>query len=268
MPGENCCVGGGDQSCTVNRGAKYKAEGYSLFQVPCEIQGNENQNQWRSHFIAAVTRTREVDAVLRERIKKNNLYVCSKHFLPDDYNTFVGEKMTKRKLKFGVVPHVNMPTKSIETTQTTREPPKEREIVSPVERECYSSLKDLCSRLGLKTLESWKIEEEADHVTILKPTADYVLPEYLIHIDIALDYLVEVWGWRLPEKSLLYTQNNRSMKNITISNLVNMLQSHTLCLGTDEKYVAEKSVLRHNIAFSSRLSRQMKLPFNEKTYFR
>ena len=169
MPGENCGVGGGDQSCPVNRGKKYKDEGYSLFQVPCEIPGNTQQNEWRANFIAAVTRTRCEDAVLRERIKKNNLFVCSKHFLPTDYDTFVGPKMAKRKLKFGAVPHVSMPVKSIETPKTYREPPKERQLPPPVEKDCYTNFKDFCSRLTLKSLESWTIDVKSDSVTLSKP---------------------------------------------------------------------------------------------------
>ena len=97
--------------------------GYSFFQVPCEILGNTQQNEWRANFIAAVTKTRCKDAVLRERIKKNNLFVCSKLFLPTDYDTFVGQKITKRKLKFGAVPHVSMPVNSIETSKTYCDPP-------------------------------------------------------------------------------------------------------------------------------------------------
>ena len=82
MPGENCGVGGGDQSCMVNRGKKYKDEGYSFFQVPGEIAGDEKQNRWRSNFIAAVTRTRDVDSIFRERIKKTTcMYVRNIFYL-------------------------------------------------------------------------------------------------------------------------------------------------------------------------------------------
>ena len=60
---------------------------------------------------------------------------------------------------------VSFPCVSIETPKTYREPPKERQLPFPVEKDCYTNFKDFCSRLTLKSLESWTIDVKSDSDT-------------------------------------------------------------------------------------------------------
>ena len=81
MPGEHCS----DYGCGTCRGrAKYK--GISIFQIPKKIDGNAEQNKWRSEFLGKITATRVVDADFRKQIESDHVYACEKHFTPDDYN--------------------------------------------------------------------------------------------------------------------------------------------------------------------------------------
>ena len=62
MPGDNCSVFG----CPVSRSRKYK--GIGIYKVPSGE--NDFDKKWRNQLINIVTRDREVDKVLRERIEK------------------------------------------------------------------------------------------------------------------------------------------------------------------------------------------------------
>ena len=81
MPGANCAVFG----CGSSRYRKLgQAEDISIFKLP-----NPNKNeifyQWNKEILNIITRDRVVTSDFRERIQKNNIYICEKHFELGDF---------------------------------------------------------------------------------------------------------------------------------------------------------------------------------------
>ena len=67
MPGDNCAV--------LGCGSCRRKNGIGIFKLP-----KEEHKQWREDWLNELTKSREVDADLRERIKKNKVFICERHF--------------------------------------------------------------------------------------------------------------------------------------------------------------------------------------------
>ena len=66
--------------CGVQRIHKYS--GIRLFKIPtrkCDFY-----TEWRTNLINVISRYRLVGKTLKERIMKGKVYVCERHFLPED----------------------------------------------------------------------------------------------------------------------------------------------------------------------------------------
>ena len=144
----------------------------------------------------------------------------------------VGKKMTKKKLKQGAIPVLNMLQK-LHTKVVTPRPVRVRPTVDPKkEKSYYKSLTDLIGKIKtLKDLDHWSLLVLENEV-ILRKITQFTLPYLEIIIDDGLGFTVKVFGWFLPENHELYKKNKRSMKNITVSNLVNACERYVLCNGT------------------------------------
>ena len=83
MPGANCSIFG----CGTSRTKNY--QGLSIFKIPgtkvYKDNTEEQQIKWRRDFLSCVTKDREIDQCLSEAIKKDHIYICEKHFVPDDF---------------------------------------------------------------------------------------------------------------------------------------------------------------------------------------
>jgi hypothetical protein len=79
MPGRNCAFFG----CPTSR--KHKL---SLFQIPV-VNAKQSEHtaslkkKSREEWLNIILRTREMTSELKERINKNNIYVCELHFKAD-----------------------------------------------------------------------------------------------------------------------------------------------------------------------------------------
>ena len=66
--GDNCSIYG----CTVSRRSKYK--GIASSKVPAPK--TEFEKSWKNKLVDVTTKGREIDGVLRERIKSGKLFIC------------------------------------------------------------------------------------------------------------------------------------------------------------------------------------------------
>ena len=157
------------------------------------------------------------------------------------------EKMLKTKPRFGAIPTLNMPKKSHQT-----EPVKTRAARSVVKdvapeqnAKYYKSFKDLVSRLkALKSIKDWTLEELSDRI-VLKKVTTALLPELQIMIDDSLGFTISVSGWLLPDDHELYMKTLRSVRNITVSELIKSTEVLFVCPGV--KPTASFSELRHHV---------------------
>ena len=83
--GANCSIFG----CGMSRKPKY--EGIGIFKIPPSHNNNNNNNNnnknkesWRKASLHVVTRDRVVDASFRKQIEEGSVYVCERHFTPED----------------------------------------------------------------------------------------------------------------------------------------------------------------------------------------
>ena len=134
--------------------------------------------------------------------------------------------MTKKKLKFGKVPSLNMPIKSVQSKlKTLRSPPRDRCLPLPKDEPTYSSIDNLKTRIKeLKSLKDWTIVEDSD-IIVLKHNKEQFLPPFIeVLITVELKYFVIVHGWKMPQSHSIY-KTYKTMEDVTVSNLVIFLSS-------------------------------------------
>ena len=70
MPGANCAIFG----CGTCRNQKE----FSLFKLP--TPKNNEYKFWREQLINVITKDRVCDAAFKERLVKDTVFICEKHF--------------------------------------------------------------------------------------------------------------------------------------------------------------------------------------------
>ena len=143
-----------------------------------------------------------------------------------------------------------MPSKSIQTSKPA--PRQERRPVQALEATnvnrnvCYKTFSELCQRThNLKSLNAWNIKVMSERVVLKKEAEPFLIPKFEIVVDESLGFTVKVFGAYLVDDHPLYTGNLRSMRNVTISNLVNGLEKYKLCDGVIATELAAK--LYHHV---------------------
>lgn len=144
--------------------------------------------------------------------------------------------MVKKKPKFGALPTLNMPKRSHDTSKVVAARPyrtvvKQDNPVSVAEKKYYQGLDDLHKRVKtLKSINHYTFEETKDRV-VLRRKGSLILPQVDITIDDSLGFCVSVYGWLLPSDHEIYTTNLRSVRNITVSDLVKRIDTLLICPG-------------------------------------
>ena len=54
------------------------------------------------------------------------------------------------------------------------------------------------------------------------------VPKFEIHVDNNLSFTIRVMLWSLPDNHNIYVVNNRSLRNITLSNLIKSLTNFNM----------------------------------------
>ena len=76
MPGADCAF----PNCGVTRREKFAS--LAIFQVPNRT--GEFYRKWRKDILDVLLKYREVEATLRERLSSGKVYICERHFHPED----------------------------------------------------------------------------------------------------------------------------------------------------------------------------------------
>ena len=180
------------------------------------------------------------------------------------YISFVD--LTCSTLVPGSIPTLHLPEKSIPTTPLAKErdPVKsiseKRAVVTadePGTSSYYKSFQHLCQRVVLLKLPAnWNIIIKTDEIlTINKVVPEFVVPEYeLIIVPI------------LSSNHPLYYNYNRSVNNITVSNLIILLNTFMMCTGV--KMFASR-IIPHVIQKVFNINYQNNLfPIDQNVYYR
>ena len=135
------------------------------------------------------------------------------------------------------MPTLNMPLKTC-----SKEKPKPRRKLERIANEAtlqtstkklyaYDSFAEPSGRVKNLKLQDWSIDYQQDRAVLRKYEPNVLVPKYELCIDDSLGYYISVYCWQLPTDHPLYTVNERSMRNITVSSLVKDLQSYPVCSG-------------------------------------
>ena len=129
---------------------------------------------------------------------------------------------------------MNMPRKSHETSKPSPRP--ERSVVkcneASLSHSCYRGFSELCQRVkSLNSLGDWSLKIFDERILLKKMVDQYVLPHLEIVIDESLGFTVKVFGSYLPEDHPLYLYYCRTVRKITVSNLLRQLEGYKLCDG-------------------------------------
>ena len=102
-------------------------------------------------------------------------------------------KMTKKKLRFGALPTVNMPRRSHESKPPERRPARSvvRDVETKSRSSCYKSFLEFCERTkSFKSIGDWCVKLSEDRVIFKKMVEPYLLPEVEIIVDDSLGFLL------------------------------------------------------------------------------
>ena len=64
-----------------------------------------------------------------------------------------------------------------------------------------------------------------DELKLSKFNSEYKIPETKIHIDTSLFYTIKIFNWFLPEDHLIYKTNKKHINNITVPDLVQLINT-------------------------------------------
>ena len=101
MFGDNCSI----YDCTVSRRSKYK--GISIFRL--QTGDSEFDKNWRDKLLSVITRDREIDSALRERIRSKKMYICQRHYREDQLICHD----TRKTVKPAEIPSLNLPLSKV-----------------------------------------------------------------------------------------------------------------------------------------------------------
>ena len=146
--------------------------------------------------------------------------------------------MTLKKPKFGALPTINMPQKSVTARPVI--PRKPRSVVkdhsqdAEKKRAIYKDFGELCKRVqSLKTLNGYTVNILEDRIEIRNYKESLLLPELEVVIDDSLGFTLKVYGFYLPDDHKLYSKYFRSVTNTSVANLVKEIESHIVCHGVN-----------------------------------
>ena len=107
----------------------------------------------------------------------------------------------------------------------------------------YKNFSELCKRVqNLKLKDDWEVFYEENKVLFKLLTPRHLIPHLEIVVNDSLEFTIIIFGWILPEDHLIYKKYMRSVRNITVSNLLHEIRSYELCPGLDDNTNSKKVI--------------------------
>ena len=168
---------------------------------------------------------------------------------------------------FGAIPTLALPKKSIETTEKAERRILPAREFGPIVH--YKDFNELLKRSGKLLLKEWVTEIGTGRISFKKFKVPYIVPEFEVIIDDSLGFMLYVYGWMLPEDHEMYATYRRSMRSITLSNLLReMVDIWKVCTSTGRSVLMANTKL-HVIPFhSDHLKEPSVFPFHSESTVR
>ena len=138
--------------------------------------------------------------------------------------------MTKKKLKVGSIPTLNMPKKE----NTNPLPARGVLVRNKSYNARVKSLPELIHKSQCLYLpRGWITKTTFDSMIFLKYSSCSSIPKFNIIIDTGLCFTIKVFDWLLPEDHQIYKSSKRSINNINIDDIITKLDHSQICKGVD-----------------------------------
>ena len=139
------------------------------------------------------------------------------------------------------LPTINLPERSHETPKPKerRQLPKARVVQEDSDNKrknpCYKDFKTLENRISKLKLNDWTYAKKDETTISLKYFLQpFITPKYELLIDESLGFTCGVFGFLLPDDHLIYKKYFRSIRNTTVTNILNEILSFKLCDGVTD----------------------------------
>ena len=131
----------------------------------------------------------------------------------------------------------------------------------------YNSFNELCKRVKLlNLLPNWELIIKSDELVTLNVVIPiFIIPEYEIFIDPLSSFTVKCFAWPLPDNHPVYMEHNKSLNNITVSNLISLLNNNKLCAGVK---MFASGIIPHVIQKVYDVNEIIKSPIQQKIFYR
>ena len=201
MPGENC----GFYGCTNNRTTDLSRRRkdpsiskISFFQIPSPNERDSEETKEkkitaRNEWIRIVCRTRVRDSDLDRQFKENKFYLCETHFNPSDIDEFP----TRKVLRTGSVPSINLPRKSLDDGEVKEE---RRSLVRDLSlKGKYTSFSKFIKGVETSKIHPWSYEVTDRQVNFTLADKEFWVPRFYVSIYDEFSVAGFYYGWRLPD---------------------------------------------------------------------
>ena len=93
----------------------------------------------------------------------------------------------------------------------------------------------------------WNIHSNADWLKISRDGPVYIVPKFEIHIDSSLGFSVRVFGWLLPDNHQIYIEGRRSVRTLTLTNLMHLVSGYNICKGVNRACSTPNDSIKEHI---------------------
>ena len=106
----------------------------------------------------------------------------------------------------------------------------------------YTDLHEFKKRISsLKLPNDWQISDKQNH--IFQKSKSYEISSTDIYVDEDLEFIIHVFFWCVPLDHEIYTKYKKTMKNITLSNLIKVISNYSICSGIKGEQAKKNSHL-------------------------
>ena len=130
----------------------------------------------------------------------------------------------------------------------------------------YTDLDEFKKRISsLKLPDDWQISDKENH--IFKKSKSYEISSIDIYVGEDLEFIIRVFSWCIPLGHEIYTKYKKTMKNITLSNLIKVISFYNICSGIKDDQ-AKKTAICHSVPKTLDFSQNSSVPFNQVAFYR
>ena len=126
---------------------------------------------------------------------------------------------------------------------------------------CYKSFEEFKKRILLLSLKGWSIQSHDSYVVIQKVNSSFVIPEFEVYVDVDLKFSLRIFGWFLKQNQNIYLKYRHSLENITLSNLIYLIESFVI---SDGVKISGSNIVQHSVPLAYKYGENHSTPLHVK----